>query len=112
MSLTKRQRDLERFHLLATMVEMGRAATAADICSQANAECSVSEGDLRLDEIDALPLISARGSTAKLSAMSLAGLVGAEWRGVEPMLWSITDEGRRVARSLESKPSSEGTTRT
>lgn len=93
--MTKRQRELERIHLLRTMIEMGHAAPAVEICGRANTECSVDEDDPRLDEIDALPLISPRAITAKLDSMSLDGLVTAGL-GV-PLEWSVLPKGRELA---------------
>ncbi len=93
--MTKRQRELERIHLLSTMCEIGRAAPASEICERANNECSVGEDDPRLDEIDALPVISARGITAKLDSMMLDGLV-TTFYGV-PLKWSVLPKGRELA---------------
>lgn len=76
--MTAAEKRLERLHILRMMQAMGYPAPAAAICERANEECSVEEGHPDLDALDALPLISPRGITSKLNAMSLAGLVVAD----------------------------------
>jgi hypothetical protein len=85
-------------------IDMGHSrveyrAAAADL---ANAECSVPEDHPHLEAIDALPLISPHGITAKLNAMSLDGLVTL-WDGGNcwPNEWSLTDKGRAAIAAAD-----------
>jgi hypothetical protein len=87
--VTKREKELERMHLLSTIVNYPWRL-AAEVADLANNEC-------QHDLFDPLPFISPRGITAKLNAMSLAGLLDGSVT-VEGIQWCATDEGERAWR--------------
>lgn len=91
MTLTKQVREHERIHLLLTLGEYG-PLTASDLRSRMNEECS-------LEMFDYLPLVSPQGITAKLNALSVAGLVTGSGHPIE---WEATDKGKALAEDFRA----------
>lgn len=88
MSNETNERELERQHLLRTLVNYGpmRAAALADRANEERDSAASRE----------LPTISRRGIGQKLTAMWSDGLVTREWQEDERLyVWAASDEGRR-----------------
>ena len=84
--MTAREKDLERFHLVSTLVQYPASSTQ-DVLERANEEC-------QHDDFDPLPKISPQGIVGKLNSLSLAGLVRG-WDDGVTMRWQATDTSRQ-----------------
>lgn len=97
-----RLRELERIHLLRTLVNYG-PMTATRVAEVANGACD--------DEaFDGLPEISARAIAGKLNGLSIAGLVTAEHRRAERvadrvLIWRVTKHGEQTAAAFAAERS-------
>jgi len=90
-----RTEDLERIHLLRTVIALGGEARAIDIADRANQECDD-------DAFDDLPEISRRAIGQKLSGLEKQLLLTSRLSGGRTLrervrLWSVTPEGRAFA---------------
>lgn len=93
-------KQLERLHILRTLINYGPRMSALDIVRRANAECDH-------DALEDLGELTNRGIGQKLNAMSLDGLVHGERQtpprkraANPPMLWTVTAKGHQLAQSI------------
>lgn len=87
--MTKREKYLERIHILRTLSNYG-PQHASDLADRANSECDH-------DVFDDLPEISRRGIGQKLQAMEDEGLVAGSFLAVGlPKLWELVEGGRKA----------------
>lgn len=98
--------ELERIHILRTIIRLdnGSGVPGALIAENASEECDH-------DAFDELPSISARGIGQKLSAMSLDGLVKADYDEDHRLrFWSVTAAGRELAERdpYDTAPAADG----
>lgn len=92
----KRLRELERIHILRTIVRLddGKGVHGISIADGANDECDHSL-------LETVPRLSRRAMGQKLNAMSLDGLVQAHWQSADRLyLWTVTRKGRAMAASI------------
>lgn len=85
-------REMELFHLLATVVTYPGMSTA-DVRDRANNEC-------QHDDFDPLPMIEQRAIAPKLKSLQASGLV-ARWRDFDCDRWEPTDAGREAWAAYE-----------
>ena len=92
----KRLKELERIHILRTIINFGGDAGmyGASIADKANEECDH-------PALEGLPPLTRRGMGAKLSGMWGAGLVKPAYYFEDPALWKATDAGRVLAASID-----------
>lgn len=90
---TKPASELERFHLLASVVAYPNMSTAG-VRERANDEC-------QHDDFDPLPMISPQAIMPRLKALQVAGLV-ARWRDYDCDRWDPTVAGRAAWSAFEA----------
>jgi hypothetical protein len=78
----------ERLHILATLAEYG-PMTGLEVVRRANGECAH-------EALEMLSDLTNRGIAAKLDGLWSRGLaVGEHHGGAQPIVWRITEVGRR-----------------
>jgi hypothetical protein len=94
--VTKREKYLERIHILRTLINYG-PTYGANLAERCNTECDH-------DAFDDLAEIKPRGITQKLNALSLEGMARGWWPGDgQPMLWEVTEKGRAASAIFEAQ---------
>jgi hypothetical protein len=93
--MTKRERYLERMLILKMLTTYG-PLPGLNLADRCNTECDH-------DAWEAVAPISRRAMGQKLSAMTLDGLVYGTQPRFKPLVWHITDHGRKVLTAFEAE---------
>jgi hypothetical protein len=93
VSKSKKLKEMERMHLLATVVAYPGLSTQG-VRDRANSEA-------QHDDFDPLPFIQPQGITGKLNALSIDRLVTG-WQDIDVVRWDPTEKGRQVWAEYEN----------